>query len=147
MKSVTLALFLAGILLVPGPAIAEDNGTSQKVETSTPFVVYYFFTEPRCTTCQTIEKLTAEAIHNHFETELQEGQLSWQVIDIGKEPNKHYIKTSSLYTKSVVIARMENGEPVDFMILQDVWALVHKPDKFDEYVEREITGFMKGTHE
>ncbi len=147
MKSSRPAFLFAFIFLISGMVQASDNGASQEIQETTPFVAYYFYTEPRCTTCQTIEKLTAEAIHNHFEKELQDGQLSWRVIDIGREPNKHYIQTYSLYTKSVVIARMENGKPVDFMILQDVWELVHKPDEFDEYIEREITGFMQGTDE
>lgn len=147
MKSIISAAFLAILLLIPGTATAGDKGSDPDKPAATPFVVYYFYTEPRCTTCETIEKLTAQAIHSHFESALQEGTLSWQVVNIGEEPNQHYIKTYSLYTKSVVIAEIENGEPLEFRILQDVWELVHKPAEFDDYIDREISGFMQGTNE
>ena len=110
-------------------------------------MVYYFYNEPRCSTCEAIEKLTSDAIQHRFAAELEGGRLDWKLIDIGKDPNKHYIETYSLYTKSVVVARMEDGKPVDFKILQEVWELVHKPDAFGDYVEEEVRQFMKEHNE
>lgn len=147
MKHILLPLFFAGMCLFPNIVMSQNAKDTQPDPAAAPYVVYYFYSAPRCSTCEAIEKLTADAIQNRFAAELEAGRLDWKLIDIGKDPNKHYIETYSLYTKSVVVARMEDGKPVDFKILQEVWELVHKPDAFGEYIEEEVRRFMKGPNE
>lgn len=113
-----------------------------ETEAVSTYTVTYFFSEPRCKTCRTIETLTAETVRDTFKAELDTGKLQWKMVDTDKKENRHYITDFKLFTKSVVVAEIRNGEVQRFQVLQKVWELVHSPEKFRAYVSDSVRTFM-----
>jgi len=128
------------------PVLASEN---QAESDSKPvFTVTYFFSEPRCKTCRTIESLTKETVEAAFADELREGQLAFRLVDTDQEENRHFIEDFQLITKSVVVTEEKNGHVIRFKILQKVWELVHNPGAFQEYITDEVrTSMTAPTHE
>ena len=122
------------------PAHASENQTES--DSNPVFTVTYFFSEPRCKTCRTIESLTRETVEGSFAGELGEGQLTFRLVDTDQEENQHYVDDFQLITKSVVITEEKNGTVVRFKILQKVWELVHDPGAFRKYITDEVRAFM-----
>ena len=127
--------------ILPGFAAQLKNAAPKKAD-SPAFVLYYFYSQPRCKTCLAIETETGIAVHKNFANELKSGVLQWIVLDLDKPENKHFIKDFQLYTKSVVLVEKKGTKIVRHKLLQKVWELIHQPTAFEAYVVKSLQGFM-----
>jgi hypothetical protein len=114
----------------------------QAASSSTKVIAYYFHVTARCTTCRTIEAYSREAIVNHFKNDLASGRLEWQVVNIELPQNEHFVKDYQLFAKSVVLVHIANGKQQSYKTLNDVWELVDDKAKFQEYIEKEVRGYL-----
>ncbi|MEW6052095.1 MAG: nitrophenyl compound nitroreductase subunit ArsF family protein [Candidatus Zixiibacteriota bacterium] len=105
-------------------------------------VAYYFHGNVRCATCRKIEAYTKEAIDSAFTAELERGDLEWRVVNTDQDSNKHYIEEYLLYTRSVVLADIHNGEQTRWTNLDKVWLLSGAKAKFTEYIQSEVRLFL-----
>jgi hypothetical protein len=71
---------------------------------NTKVIAYYFHGTYRCTTCQTIEKYSKEAIELYFSSELAAGTLVFKPLNVEEPENRHYIQDYQLFSKSLVIS-------------------------------------------
>jgi len=143
LKHIFFVFFLCSLAFA-GMA-AEPSHEKVKSNDSPTFVVYYFYSSPRCQTCRAIEEFTGKAVQNHFANELKSGAIRWQPVDVDKAENKHFIQEFKLYTKSVVLVELRNGKTVRHELLQKVWELIHSPENFDKYIQSSVENFiMKG---
>jgi len=117
---------------------------SQKAETK-ELAAYYFHTTARCYTCKLIENYTADAIRLHFAEDLSSGRIQWRAINVQEPANRYYIQKYQLYTKSVVLVRLKNGQEVKHKVLNDTWNLVRNRQSFEEYIVREVRAIMGGS--
>lgn len=124
---------------------AAPCGPSEKKQTQikSQYIAYYFYTNRRCWSCTTIERLAQEAIAASFGDELQSGKLQWQALNVEQPENKHFIEDFQLYTKSVIIAEYKDGKPVRWQNLPDVWKLYRDKQKYHDYVAHETRVFME----
>lgn len=106
--------------------------------------VFYFHTTQRCYSCNTIEKLTKEAISESFANELRSGAMVFESINIEEKPNEHYAQDYKLYTKSVIVSSVVNEKEAQWKNLDQVWTLLRDPAKFKAYVVQEINAYLKG---
>lgn len=109
-----------------------------KAENKTTYKLYYFMTDARCSTCYKIENYTTEAFK-----ELNKNNLSFETLSINQKENEHFIKQYNLYTKSVVLSKMENGKEIKFKNLDKIWNNIGNKENFKEYIKNEITNFME----
>jgi len=107
-------------------------------------IVYYFYGTRRCVSCKKIEAYAKEAIENGFADQLKSGLLEWRMINTDKSENEHYVENYQLYTKSVVIADMKNGQQVAWKNLDKIWQLLNNKEYFIEYVQFEINQYLQG---
>jgi hypothetical protein len=112
-------------------------------ESNSKVVAYYFHGNFRCATCHGIENYTKEAIDNNFQKELKSGQLEFKAVNTEKPKNRHYVKDYNLYTKSVVLSLVKNGKEVKFKNLEKVWEYVRNKKKFESYIQKETTAYLK----
>lgn len=105
-------------------------------------VVYYFHTSKRCPTCLSIESQADETIKNLFSAELLQGKLDWQVINTDEPENSHFVKDYKLYTKSIILRLVRNGKQVEWKNLPEIWELVHEPENYSGYLEKEILNYL-----
>jgi hypothetical protein len=155
-----LVILLGGVVLFSGkiltaqPQVKNSPNTSAappatavktKPPTARKVMAYYFHTNYRCWTCRTIEALTQESIQKNFAQELKSGRLEWRVINIDEPANRHFAQDYKLYTKSVIIADLQNGKQVRWKNLEKVWEYVHDPNAFANYIRDEISAYLRGS--
>ncbi len=140
-----LLLFVAGSLAYMAVREASDRraktGDAPPAESYGPavkLVVYYFSEGKECTTCERIPAFTREVLDANFAAELTSGAIEWRAIDVDEARNSHFISQYGVYTKSVVLVRVENGKQARWKNLEGVWDLVYDKDAFVAYIRTEI---------
>jgi len=107
-------------------------------------IAYYFHGNMRCTTCLTIEGYSKEAIEAGFRQALDDGRLTWRVINIDEPGNEHFVDDFKLSTRSVVLVDVRDGKQVAWKNLEQVWGLVGEKDAFIAYIQDETRAYLEG---
>jgi hypothetical protein len=123
-------------------AAAPPSATATPASAGGKLIVYYFHTTTRCPSCLKIEQFTDYALKEGFGAELATGRIEWRVVNTDDASNAHYIEDYKLYTKSVVLSRVEKGRELRWKNLDQVWKLLGDSRKFQEYVVSEVKGFL-----
>jgi len=117
------------------------ESTSQAMRSQV--IAYYFHGTYRCSTCQTIEQYSREAIEQYFSKELDNKTLEFKPMNVEEPENRHYTKDYELFTKSLVIALYKDEKQVKWKNLEDVWKYAGDKEKFYTYVKEEVENFLK----
>jgi hypothetical protein len=129
----------------PGVSI-EDTERPTPSQPQLPRVIaYYFHGTQRCPTCMKLEAYSRESIERAFQTELRNDVLEWRVVNVDEEENKHFINDYKLYTRSLVIVKLDNGTVTEWKNLERIWDLVGDKASFMEYVEQETRVYLRGS--
>ena len=141
----TAAVCLAVIFLslAWAPAAVCKQPENKEAKDTSQFVAYYFYTAKRCGPCTRIEQWAEEAVTTSFKDELASGKLRWRALNVQQSENKHYIQDFQLYSKSVIIAKYQDGKPVRYENFKDVWKLYRDKPKYLDYVAGGIKTFME----
>ena len=106
-------------------------------------IAYYFHGNARCPTCYKMEQYAKEAIEENFKDELANGLLVVKTVNVEKKENKHFLDDYQLYTKALVISRVENGKEIEHNNLTKIWEYVRDKNRFFSYVTTEINKYLK----
>ncbi|MCD1293951.1 hypothetical protein CUJ83_02935 [Methanocella sp. CWC-04] len=106
-------------------------------------VVYYFYTNARCTSCLNMESYTEQALMEGFPKEISDGTLEWHAVNIDKLENRHYIKDYDLYIKSVIVSGIRDGKEVNWKNLDRVWELLGDKSSFIRYVQENTKEYLE----
>jgi len=106
-------------------------------------IAYYFHGNARCPTCHKLEQYTKEAIEENFKEELANGLLIVKVVNIEEKENEHFVGDYQLYTKALIISRIEDGKEMQHKNLTKIWEYVRDKKKFFNYVTDEINNYLK----
>ena len=106
-------------------------------------LVYYFRTTARCQKCRKFEEYSSEALHNTFSEELADGGLEWKVVNVDEPANEHFIKDYQLYSKSIVIVKMQDGKQLAWKNLDEIWKLVSSKDDFINYIQNQVRDYLE----
>jgi hypothetical protein len=127
---------------------AEDSSATAMADTEpVTYIAYYFHGTQRCATCLKLEAYSQEALETGFEKELADSSLIWRVVNYDEKDNKHYIDDYKLFTKAVILSRVENGREVGWTNLDKIWQLVNSKDDFIAYIQAETRAFIAGEDE
>lgn len=137
-----VALHAEGKNIATSKTITTISKTTKPFPTKTVLVAYYFHGNVRCVSCKKIEDYTQEALGTFFYDEISSGAIDYQVINIDQPENKHYVNDYQLYTKSVILSKVENGEELEFKNLDQVWNLLRNKEKFQQYIKNEVKNFI-----
>lgn len=157
----TFVCVLVGLLILSAAAVssAEDGKPTEAKdsvaaaeseatpENSDQLVVYYLHGNRRCVTCRKLEAYSEEAIASGFADQLTDSSIVWRVVNFEEEGNEHFAKDYELYSQSVIVSRLHDGEETEWKNLDKIWELVGNKEKFIAYVQTEVTGFLKPTEE
>jgi len=108
-------------------------------------IAYYFHGTFRCTTCQTIEKYSKEAIEHYFADELKNGKLEFRPLNVEEPENRHFIQDYQLFSKSLVLSLVQQDKEIRWKNLTDVWKHVRDKEKFFQYVKDEVEKMLEET--
>jgi len=114
----------------------KDGGSDNKI------VVYYFHGNVRCSNCWNFEKYSDEIIRKAFAQELKSGRLEWRVTNVDEAPNQHFIEDYRLITRSVIVAKTQDGRQVEWKNLSRIWELVGDKPAFMNYIQTEVTAYL-----
>lgn len=142
-----LMLFLISSTVVIISKVASDNlNTNSTRNEDLPEnvdVVYYFYTNYRCETCELIEQYTGEAVKSNFANELSNGKIIWKAVNTDEKQNQHFLDDYQLYTKSVVLVKIRDGKEISWKNLEEVWDLVDDETAFKTFVTDEVKKFLE----
>lgn len=108
-------------------------------------VVTYFMTDVRCKSCRKIEALTRQTLQNRFANELADGSVQFRTINIDRPENAHYIDSYELSFKTVVVSDMNGDAEARWVRMDNVWQLLGKPDKFEQYIADAVSAYVGKT--
>lgn len=106
-------------------------------------LVYYFYTSVRCPTCRQIEAQSEEVVRTVFGDALAKGRIEWLPTNVQLPQNRHFIRDYELFTKSLVIVRLKDGQQAEWKNLEKVWELVSDRKAFARYVQDEIRAYLR----
>lgn len=109
-------------------------------------VVYYFHGNMRCYSCKLIESFTVEAIDSGFADDLKSGRVELKIVNVEEPSNEHFVQDYGLASRSVVVARYEEGQQKDWKRLDEVWQLTEDKEAFIHLIQEEIKTLLKGQH-
>ena len=139
---VTFALVSFGFAL--GKHSVSNVNNSQASNGNGKYIaVYYMHSSFRCTTCNTIEKMTKELLDSSYSKELANGSMKWQEVDFQKDES--LAKKFEVAASCVVVAQFNNGTIVDFKRLDKVWTLMKSHRLFNEYISNAIGSYIKNS--
>jgi len=132
-----------------GPIAAGNTAEEIAADVAAPshqVIAYFFHGQERCVTCLQIEEYAKEAIESGFEAELSDKRLVWQAVNREQPENTHFNEEYDLYTSSLVLVNLQDGQQTEWMNLMGVWepALLDDKEAFIEYVQGEVRFYLEG---
>lgn len=97
--------------------------------------VYYYWQAPRCATCKKMETYTQNAVQ-----QMNDPAVHFKSVDMSKPENKQAVKKYSLYTKTVILTKTENGKE-QWKNLDKIWNKVGSEKDFENYIKTEVKQF------
>ena len=97
-------------------------------------VVYYFYTNTRCSSCKTIEAYTREAVATRLAAGYKDWKIEFKGVNVDEAPNAHFVQDYWLNSKSVIVQKFSGGKALNWAKLDKVWQLLGDKDAFLEYV-------------
>ncbi|HAF96390.1 MAG: hypothetical protein A2X34_10610 [Elusimicrobia bacterium GWC2_51_8] len=117
------------------PATAKK--TVKSVAEEKTAVVYYFYTNTRCSSCKTLEAYTREAVEKYFTSGYKGWKVVFKGVNVEEEPGKHFIQDYWLNSKSVVVQKFSGGKALKHVKLEKTWQLLGDKNAFMNYVADE----------
>ena len=100
-------------------------------------VVYYFYTNTRCSSCNLIENYTRESVEQSFAQPYNGWRVEFRGVNVELRENHHFVQDYWLNSKSVVVQKFEGKKPLNWGVLKDVWRLLGNKPEFMNYVTNE----------
>lgn len=116
--------------------IATPIGLDAKLAES-QFSVVYFHAPNRCQTCRKIEKFAHEALA----PEIEASKLAWQTADFTASDNASLVDQFKVYTSTVVLVEVQDGDVVRWKKLDGVWDHTKQQADFTAYVNQAWSEF------
>ncbi len=148
--AVALLIFVAVSLTVVVMRNTSTSaiGTPQESEVTAEgdqIIAYYFHRTQRCPTCNRIEQLTHEIVHQNFAEELSSKRLELRVINVESPGNEHFETDFNLVSQSIVLVDFKTGKQVKWKNLDQIWELIGTETEFRNYVESEIRAYLSAS--
>lgn len=131
-KLMILFSFSLAMFLISSNGNAQADEQTLQPQTNMVQVVDFHSTH-RCTTCNAIEKKTKDALNEYFKTEMENGTVTLQVINVDKKENLEISEEFQAYGTSLYLNVIKDGksEKID---LTD-FAFTYARDKDDSFVK------------
>lgn len=123
----------------PSPAVGAPTAVAAPPATAPRLVAFYFHGTKRCTSCNSIESLTREALR----TETDAAQVEIRPVNVDEASNAHYVADFALTMRTVVLAEESGGRVVRWMRLDECWERFRDPADFQDYIQRSLAAFRE----
>jgi len=103
----------------------------------TQFSAVYFHAPHRCPTCRKIESFS----HSALTPEIESGELAWQVADYTADVNDSLVKQFKVFTATVVLVEVQEGNIVRWKNLEEVWNHTSNQADFTAFINQAWSEF------
>lgn len=115
---------------------------SEKSQDTDQIIVYYLHMNRRCMTCGKLEAYSTEAIETGFAEQLKDSSIVFRIENFEQEGNEHFAKEYQLYSQSLILSRLHDGEETEWRNLDKIWKLVGNKEEYITYVQTEVSEFI-----
>lgn len=134
---------LGAIYVRSEKARTDSPAPAQPPASETKVIAYYFHVTVRCITCRNIESYSREVVERKFAGDIAQGRVEFRLVNVQRPENHHFVKDYQLFTKSLVLVRLDRGKQAEYKVLHDAWELVANKQAMQDYVEREVRDYLK----
>jgi hypothetical protein len=127
----------AAVPVAVQPAAKAPAFAGKKTADARLAVVYYFYTDTRCSSCKTIEEYTRAAVEKNFTAGYKGWAVVFKGVNVDEEPGKHFVQDYWLNSKSVVVQKFSGDKALQWGKLEKVWQLLDDKDAFINYITAE----------
>ena len=130
----------------PAPSVAPKavNSAASPATQPSQRILYYFHRTVRCNECLAMELFARELLDNEFDAAVQDGFLTYHVVNIDDPGNEHYASDFDLsYSALVLVAEDESGNALRWKNLEEAWDKSHNQEAFIFYMTTEIAAWLK----
>jgi hypothetical protein len=127
---------------IPAP-VSSPNAPDANVPGNSQLVVYYFHGDVRCPTCHKLESYAQEAVETYFAEKLASGEILWQVVNVDRAENSHYVEDYKLVTKSVILSQITDGKETHWQNLDQIWKKVRSKKDYLLYIKDGVNDFRE----
>jgi hypothetical protein len=122
--------FSLAMIFISSIGNAQTDEQTSKPQTNMVQVVDFHSTH-RCATCNAIEQKTKEALNEYYKTEMENGTVTFQAINVDKKENLEISEEFQAYGTSLYLNIVKDGksEKID---LTD-FAFTYARDKDDSF--------------
>jgi hypothetical protein len=128
---------------------SAEPSTSQTQDESLDILnrvdVIYFHRPQRCPTCLCFEERIRYVVSTYFQNELDSGQMTFGVYNIGDNQNTNIVKKYGAVSSQLFINTVKDGKD-NIKDIQDIWSWSCRTNKagFDQKVKNVIEQSLKG---
>lgn len=140
---ILLSALAAAFLLTVCIGVSSEFAQAAEAQQANSVVVYYFHGNFRCTNCYNMEQWTKELMETCFKDQIDSGKLAFKIFNTDEKANEHFLNDYKLYTKSVVLSLVKDGNEVRYDNLAKVWDCLRSKQRFQDYVRTEIEKYLK----
>jgi hypothetical protein len=150
--SVVLLLFVASSVVAlvvrtirdasEDPENAGPTATSAAGAMGPRVLVYCFHARDRCPTCEKLESYGREAVEGAFADAIGAGRLEWLVLDYQDPRNVPLAKQYDVVAPTIVMVRLDGGNPVRWENISEVLGLVGDKADFLDCVRENVRSFL-----
>jgi len=123
--------------------IAASPGNASSAETAADgLIVYYFHSNTRCPTCQSIESQAKNVVQADFAAQAASGEITWKVLNYEQPANAELARKFDIQVPVVVLAKTKAGKIDGWNRLDEVWGLFSDKPAFAKYVRDQISQML-----
>jgi len=120
----------------------DYSGNPTVKDVSHTVIAYYFHRTVRCPGCLQIEFMADQAIRETFNRELKDSNLVWLVLNMEEPDNQEFVDEYDLDASTLVLTYSASNGKGRWKKLEKVWELMHEPEAFGRYVEKEVADYL-----
>jgi len=129
-------ILLAALILVMTPAVFGQTATKLKI--------VYFHSKNRCVTCTSIEENTRKTLDTYFGSQLKNGTITLQVMDISDEKNEKLVEKYEASGSSLFLTKLDGKKETTTDFTNFAFSYSHnQAEKFIAGLKAEIEKNLK----
>jgi hypothetical protein len=132
------------IITTPSDNLSTSQAPDESAGSLNRVDVVYFHRPQRCVTCLCFEERIRYVVSTYFQTELDSGQMTFGVYNIGDSQNADIVKKYGAISSQLFINTVKDGTD-NIKDIQDIWAWSCRTNKesFDQKVKTVIEQSLK----